>query len=256
MFECYLDDSGTSGLPIVTLGGFYAPKTNWEALEPILDSLLNEYGIPVFHAKQFHDTKTPFENWRRVKKRSFTDELFGTTHGQIAGVSVAIKRGEFEQAKKDQSKWDNMSAIGVCFSAIMVKIVTDKETGPVIKNQGISFLVEAGNRNNAEIENFFNKMAKEPVFEGCLRSINFISKSNCRAIQLADFLAFYSRRNLRDHARFDGKISLPACPILDIMRRHGPIWQNVSRGLPKSTGRWIGKDLHTLDELSSVANKN
>ena len=98
MFQCYLDDSGTSGLPIVTLAGFAASKDNWEELEPRLDDVLNGYGVPVFHAKEFHDTKPPFKNWKRLKKRSFADELFATSHGQIYGLSTTINRKDFELA--------------------------------------------------------------------------------------------------------------------------------------------------------------
>jgi L-ribulose-5-phosphate 3-epimerase UlaE len=66
------------------------------------------------------------------------------------------------------------------------------------------FLVETGNNNNSEIGNFFHKMTKQPAFEGSLRSISFVTKDSCRAIQLADFFAFYSRRHMRNHHRFPG----------------------------------------------------
>ena len=112
--------------------------------------MLNGYGVPVFHAKEFHDTKPPFKNWKRLKKRSFADELFATSHGQIYGLSTTINRKDFELAKKQQGGWDRMSAIGVCFSAIMTRIVTDPYIGIAVKTHGVSFLVESGNRNNAE----------------------------------------------------------------------------------------------------------
>ncbi|MGB8605175.1 DUF3800 domain-containing protein [Bradyrhizobium sp.] len=255
MFQCYLDDSGTSGLPIVTLAGFAASKDNWEELEPRLDDVLNGYGVPVFHAKEFHDTKPPFKNWKRLKKRSFADELFATSHGQIYGLSTTINRKDFELAKKQQGGWDRMSAIGVCFSAIMTRIVTDPYIGIAVKTHGVSFLVESGNRNNAEIEQFFNRMAQHPTFEGALRSISFVSKDSCRAIQLADFFAFYSRRHMRNQARFSGKLALPACPFITTMEKHGPIWECGGFGAPKTTEGHLDKNLPDLAALTALTRK-
>ena len=75
MFECYLDDSGTSGLPIVTMAGFLAPLKAWEELEPNWDSTLKAHNVEVLHAKEFYATKPPFKTWSRIKKASFADEL-------------------------------------------------------------------------------------------------------------------------------------------------------------------------------------
>jgi len=80
----------------------------------------------------------------------------------------------------------------------------DSRTADRAKKDGVAFLVESGNTNNSEIEQYFHKMAKQSAFEGALRSISFIAKNSCRAIQIADFFAYYSRRYLRDHARFSG----------------------------------------------------
>jgi hypothetical protein len=255
VFQCYLDDSGTSGLPVVTMAGFIASLSNWEVLEPRLDALMDGHNVPVFHAKEFHDTKPPFKNWTKVRKRSFADELFSVTHGQIYGLSVTISRKEFEQAKRIQKKWDTMSAIGVSFSALMTRIVTDPAIGPAVKQDGVAFLIEAGNRNNSEIEQFFHKMAKAPTFEGCLRSINFVEKDSCRAIQLADFFAFYSRRHMRNQARFGGKLSLPACPFVTIMQKHGPIWEKAGFGMPTPTTGHLDKNLPNLNALTAFTRK-
>jgi Protein of unknown function (DUF3800) len=255
VFQCYLDDSGTSGLPIVTMAGFVAAMQHWETLEPTLDSILNRDEISVLHAKEFHDTKPPFQGWTKDKKQGLADELFTASHGLLYGLSVSVRKQEFEKAKKEQGKWNTMSAIGVCFSTIMTKIVTDPNIAPAVQGQGISFLIETGNRNNSEIEKFFHRMAKMPAFEGCLRSISFIPKTSCRAIQLADFLAFYSRRRMRNHARFDGKFILPACPFLDTINKHGPLWLQLSRGSPKNTGSRIDRDLVDLNALTAFVRK-
>ena len=81
---------------------------------------------------------------------------------------------------------------------IMTRIITDRQIAPLVDKHGISFLVESGNNNNSEIEQFFQRMSKQPAFGGALRSISFVAKNSCRAIQLADFFAFYGRRHMRN----------------------------------------------------------
>jgi hypothetical protein len=256
MFQCYLDDSGTSGLPVVTMAGFVAPTKTWKELEPELDSILSGHEIQILHAKEFQDTKPPFKGWNKVRKRSFADELFSASHGLLYGLSVTIGREKFNEAKLENSAaFSSMSPIGVCFSSIMIRIVTDPQIGIAAKNDGVCFLIESGNKNNSEIEKHFHRMAKAPAFEGCLQSISFIPKSSCRAIQLADFIAFYSRRRMRNNARFDGKFILPPCPYLDIIHRHGPIWMQGGFGKPKDTGGHLEKNLPNHDALVALTRK-
>lgn len=111
----------------------------------------------------------------------------------------------------------------------------DSQIGRVLLDEGVAFLVETGNKNNDELERFFAKMSKFENWRGCLRSLSFISKTNCRAIQIADFLAFYSRRHMREHDRFSGKFSLPMSAYLEIMQRHVPIRQWGAHGLLSKT---------------------
>lgn len=240
MFECYLDDSGTTGLPIITMAGFIAPLSQWEELEPSLDAILSAHGVDVLHTKQFHDTKGPFDGWKQIRKHSFAEELFAATHGRLFGVSVAVRKRDIAQHQRENRDLVGMSPISICFSAIMTRIVSDPQIGPHVKDQGVAFLIESGNKNNAGIQQFFHKMQKQPMFEGCLRAISIIPKASCRAIQIADFLAFYSRRLLRNHDRFSGKVALPPCPYISIIKRHGPVWMHGGYGRPQTTDPGCG----------------
>jgi hypothetical protein len=72
------------------------------------------------------------------------EELFSATHNRLFGLSMTVDKEEFERYKKDMHKFHTMSAIGVCFSAIMTKIVTDDQLGPVVKQHGVSFFGRDG----------------------------------------------------------------------------------------------------------------
>jgi hypothetical protein len=117
----------------------------------------------------------------------------------------------------------------MAFSAIMFHLATNPQIGPAIRKEGLIFLVESGNKNNAEIDQAFNNWSKRKHFSEFLKGIVFIPKTSCRAVQLADFFAYYSRRYMRDSDRFAGKLSLPMGPYLSIIREHVPVWQQIAR---------------------------
>jgi hypothetical protein len=111
VLTAYLDDSGTSGLPIVSMGGFVSSLDVWEKLEPDLDQFLNGNGVEVLHAKQFHDSDPPFLPWPKSKKQQFADDLFGLVAGKIGGISVAVRRADLLQTKSESQKLPNLSPI-------------------------------------------------------------------------------------------------------------------------------------------------
>lgn len=245
VFQCYLDDSGTSGLPIVTMAGFVAHMHLWEELEPKFDEVLERYGVPILHTKEFHDTKGSFAGWSKLKKRTFAEELFTVAHGKMLGLSMSTRKRAWAEEQKETGQLPSMSAYGVCFSAILMQVVTEPQLGKHLRETGVSFLVESGNKNNAEIEQLFHSLTKMPQFKGCLRSISFINKDACRAIQVADFFAFYSRRYMRDIDRFGGKLSLPSSPYHETIRRHVPIWERGATSFLKGP-------VLTLDDVPAL----
>ena len=241
--DCYLDDSGTSSSPVVTLAGFLAAPERWKEVESDLEALLLRYEVPVLHAKEFHDTKPPFKGWGKIKKRSFAEEIFQATHGKLYGLSMTMR----SSAKKPS---ENMSLIGTCFSVIMTHILLNRQIGPAIERDGVRFFIEDGNKNNNGIKDFFDDMSPVDTFQGTLKSLVIIKKESCRAIQLADFLAFYSRRFMRNYDRFDGKLLLPACHFLETIKRHGPVWM---KSAPNADSTRVG-DLDSLPDLASLRN--
>lgn len=87
-----------------------------------------------------------------------------------------------------------MSAYCVGFSAVVHTVARGNSLWERIDNEGLRFVVEHGNQNNAEIAIHFEMMRTHGLYGDCLKSIEFSTKAGSRAIQLADFFAFYSRR--------------------------------------------------------------
>jgi hypothetical protein len=243
-----MDDSGTSGLPIVTIGALVAHISKWEEMEPAFEEIMSWYEVPLFHAKEFHDTKGCFAGWKRIKKRGFTDEIFSVAHNQTMGIAHSMRRAPFLAMKKESGLYQNMSPYGACFSNLMNQIVTHDFLWKAVREEGISLLIETGNANNIEVKQFFEAVESWDVYEGCLKSISFIPKRSCRAIQVADFFAFYARRDLQNNDRIMGKLVLPMSDYLAIMDKQIPLlmWSTVGFEPGDDKTLWDAKDLETF----------
>jgi len=82
-----------------------------------------------------------------------------------------------------------------CANLIIDWLLTDIKAGRIANTEGTAFILERGHENNAEAELNFYNVRKLHKLESILQSISFIPKEECRAIQMADLFAFYSRRH-------------------------------------------------------------
>jgi hypothetical protein len=230
VFQVYLDDSGTANEPIITMAGFVAQESDWETLEPDYEAILGptNYRVPVLHAKHFHATQGAFAGWSKVRKKSLTRELFQTSKGRVPfGISFSARKKSFLSRKAETGNAPGTSAYSMCFSAILVRLIDGPEMGKAIQRDGLSIFVESGNKNNDGLNEHFRKFQSHPIYKGALREISFIPKDHCRAIQVADFLAFYTRRHATDLDRFDGKFQLPFNVYHDEIERNIPLFSYV-----------------------------
>lgn len=230
MFVCYLDDSDAEQSAILTLAGYVAPLSSWEAFEAEADPIFANYGVPILHAKEFHDTKDAFKGWSGVKKNSFVDELYAVARRSVSfGISRSIHKKTYKERQFETGLNKSMSAYGVLFSAIMVAVSRQNSLAKLVQEQGLSFIVESGHNNNEEIEQYFHRFKNWEMFDGVVRSLSFSGKAESRAIQLADFYAFYSRREAARSARFDNKLALPRERIFERFRKTLPHHEFVAK---------------------------
>lgn len=211
MFVCYLDDSDDNQSSVLTIAGYFGSLENWELFEARAEPICQSYGVDILHAKDFHHSKGAFKGWSLIKKRTFIDELYGPIEDLIDfGISRSVRKESYRQRKKETGRNAGMSAYGVAFASIMFTIVRGNSESERIRNEGVSFVVESGHNNNAEIEQYFHKMKSHAKFEGAIRGLTFSGKAESRAIQLADFYAFYSRRHAALLDPHEGRIRAPA----------------------------------------------
>ncbi len=206
MLWCYLDDSGTDGTtPTIVMAGYIARLAQWRGFEREANRLFKRSKVERFHAKEFHDGKEAFAGWSAAKQLAFVQEWFDIAEKHVlAGITVSMVRETYEHYRKEHRMLPNWSAYGNCFDQLLNFLLADDKVGPAILDDGLSLFVEAGTKANDGVVDIFNK---RKAGDGALflHQLSLIDKNACRAIQLADFLAFYSRRHGTDYVLETGK---------------------------------------------------
>ena len=192
MIVCYLDDSDAEQSGVVTIAGYAHKISAWEAYEHHATTVYADFGISLLHAKEFHHTSDQFEGWSYKRKSAFIDALY-SGFGGLYGLSESINKADFRAVHRAKGL-HNSSPFGTCFNAVATWFCFDPGCQPALDDGGLSFVIESGHKNNQEIENLFHFINKNPVFRGRLKNLTFSGKEESKAIQLADLLAFYSRR--------------------------------------------------------------
>jgi hypothetical protein len=196
MLLFFLDDSGTTKQePVITMAGYVASRLHWDMFEKRARRLYRRYGITQLHAKEFHDTDGQFAGWTRTKKMAFVHELYTLANRHVMlGVSVSIQKEGYKNAAIRTGLNKNISAFGQCFG-IMCEFILKRDHVAGLAAKGLSFRVEQGNKNNNDVKQRFEALRGHAKLEDALKTMVFVGKDHRVAIQLADFLAFYSRRH-------------------------------------------------------------
>jgi uncharacterized protein DUF3800 len=193
----YLDDSGKdSQNPITTLGGFAGTDDGWRDFENAVEPIFGSYGVPILHATDLHKTEGVFKGWTVLKKQSFIAQISREMNGRlILGVSISAHKDTYKMRAEESDRKRTVTPYTFCLNVIVDWLLRDYRTGKTAWSQGIALVVECGNEHNAEAEQSFHEIVKEHHLSDVLRSISFVPKKHCRAIQMADLIAFYSRRD-------------------------------------------------------------
>ena len=195
---CYLDDSGKDPQnPITTLAGYVARDTGWEAFESEVEKWFEEYGVGVLHAKELRDTDGDFKGWSVLKKQAFVSRVCQARSPHfMMGLSVSTLKDQYQLRAGESDRKRTATPYAFCFNVINDWIFRNVRIGPFSNKEGVAYILECGHENNPEVEAEFAAIKTlHPDIAPLMHSISFVSKNSCRAIQLADLFAFYSRRD-------------------------------------------------------------
>jgi hypothetical protein len=201
MLTCYLDDSGKDPQnPLTTVGGYIAKEDAWQAFETEVEPIFTEKKVAVLHAKDLHDTNGAFKGWTRLQKQAFIARV-----GQVSsrylmlGYSMSAVKGTYTEHALERAEGTpsrrTVTPYVFCFQVIVDWILRGVATGRLAHSKGVALVLECGHENNPQAEQEFHWVRKHYSLENVLRSISFVPKNSCRAIQMADLVAFYTRRD-------------------------------------------------------------
>lgn len=218
MYAIYLDDSsGKKG--ITCLAGYLSLKTQWEHFERDASEIYAKHGINCMRGTDLHESKNDFKKWhgQGAKKRAFVEEVFSAAaaSGLCCGWATCVDHewhARQQQAYPDKAS--NVSTLGFALSTIILSLSRLRTI-----SYGISLIIERGNKNNANLEQYIEAVRDIPDLPFANSDIDFVDKGSCKAIHLADMLAFFSRRAVERPATSSDNLDR-SDPILGIIDRH------------------------------------
>lgn len=226
VLTCYLDDSGKDPQNrITTIAGFVAKAEHWEKFETAVEPLFAEYGVRVLHAKDLHHTIEEFAEWRVIKKQAFVYKICREMSPLVPlGVSMSALKGAYAARTAESARKRINTPYTFCFNVIIDWILRDTRIGREVHEEGIAFVIEAGHENNPEAEQCFYEVRKKFGLENVLRSISFVPKENSRAIQMADLISYFSRRQSAEIESPEKRKKEPLIPsMMDIISGAVPV---------------------------------
>lgn len=210
---CYLDDSGKDKLnPATALAGYIAKEDDWKTFEAQVEPWFSEFKVDVLHAKDMHASDGEFRDWTVLRKQAFVARICQAMSRSVAmGMSMAASKEGYKEANQKLPQPLKATPYTFCFNALVNWTLFDVRLGKAAHEEGVAFVLETGHENNPQAEWLFNLLReRHEEARNALRSISFVAKDSSRAIQVADLLAFYSRRSavsvlkkdpLDDHSR-------------------------------------------------------
>jgi Protein of unknown function (DUF3800) len=197
VLTCYLDDSGKDPQNrVTTLAGYVARDTAWEKFETQVEPIFDRAKVKVLHARELEESDGDFRGWKVLNKQAFVARMCRTlSDHSMLGVSISVVKDTYKRRAKESGRKRTVTPYTYGFNTIIDWLLRDIRTGRAVWNEGLALVLECGHENNPEAEEQFYKIRKQHTIEHILRSSSFVPKEHCRAIQMADLFAFYTRRD-------------------------------------------------------------
>jgi Protein of unknown function (DUF3800) len=196
MYIFYLDDSGTGDdSSVITMAGFVATEAVWAQFETEAEALFERYGVDVLHTQKLHHHKAPFR-WDYQKRVAFVQELSAIANWHVdLGMALSIKKEAYVRRSAETGLNNGISAYAYCLAILLNRLMAHEELVDKIIAEGVAFKIERGNKNEVDVRNRYEALRGFRRLSEVLKDIILVPKNDSRAIQLADFLAFHSRRH-------------------------------------------------------------
>ena len=216
MLACYLDDSDSTISKVETIAGYVAQEEGWLRFEAMVEEICGRYGVDLIRGRNLDTRSKCFSGWTLPKVERFLEEVGLAMQGNVLfGISRSIRKEHFKAFrrvvlkldKKHQRIFANLSGYGFCFGNIALELKQNGHfgVGDQVKAEGLAYMLESGSSNNPDILRYVASERKHGNLH-VNTTASEVDKRSCRAIQVADLYAFYSRRRANKFARFEGQL--------------------------------------------------
>lgn len=199
MLACYLDDSGKDPENVITtIAGYVASEEAWVRFEEEVAPAFAERKVSILHAMDLNGTRGEFEGWSVLNKQAFVARIAQAASRHVSmGLSMSALKGTYKEHSQFRAETERrtVTPYTFCFQVVCDWLLRDIHIAKRVHSEGIRFYLEEGHENNGQAEREFHHVRKHFHLENVLHSVCFIGKQRCRAIQLADLIAYYSRRD-------------------------------------------------------------
>ena len=194
---CYLDDSDHHEDPAIVMAGYLSNLDSWESFEAVARPYLDSYGVEYLTAKEFHNDKNFFKGWGLPKKVKFLTGLQSLFRPRvILGISEATYKNNFVSGKLETGFSPNQSPYGFSFNLVLNHLLKHHGVRKQFrKGADLSLVIEESTHINDSLVAAYKSLKKKYNLEK-LKSISFADKKSTVAINMADMIAFYSRRHV------------------------------------------------------------
>jgi hypothetical protein len=227
MLACYLDDSDATISKVETIAGYVAQEDGWRRFEAQAEAICDEFKVDLIRGRNLDCRDKCFKDWKLPKVERFLDRIGTAMRGNVLfGISRSIAKEHYKFFRRGALKLDaehkrvfgSLSGYGFCFGNISHDLRAMNEQFGVseqIKAEGITFMLESGSKNNPDILRYVDKECRHGNLHANT-TVTEVDKRSCRAIQIADLYAFYSRRRMNKFSRFEGRLEF----VPDVHRIH------------------------------------
>lgn len=221
----YMDDSGSHvGAPNSLVAGYWGGEKEWRAVEWKWKSVLGEFGIDEFHAKQFWPRPEgkrlgPFSDWDDERHHAFVDKLLRVIESSNI---VPFSYGVSAEAWQNRSDYWKRIFVGpgfgkgrahdplfLSFQVAISKTATYCKPGKIMH-----FVYDLDSKNSGRFAEWYRdfKHDNESVDSG-LGDLIFADSKQALPLQVADLLGYEAYR-YKKGAKGD-----PNAPIRDEYKR-------------------------------------
>lgn len=190
----FADDSGNAQDPIATLAGCLSTTMHFEMFEKEARSYFNDRRIDRLHTHKLWHRSGPFKGWSRDETRIFASDLFEIVGKYVPrGISFSTDIESHLRGKLEYKIPKERSPFAFCFKGIVSIIKQDDVISGCLDGEtvSVSFIVESGSSHNGDALTEFNRISKiDPKFT----TMTFANKDQFIALQIVDFLSFFSRK--------------------------------------------------------------